>query len=46
MKSAKIALAWMVVCIPLAWGVASSVRKALPLFKAVPSAAAQPAASK
>ncbi len=36
MKSLKLALAWMVVALPLSWGVYHSVRKAMPLFQARP----------
>jgi hypothetical protein len=32
MKAVKIALAWLLVAIPLAWGVTKSVQKSLPLF--------------
>jgi len=32
-KTLKLALAWLIVGIPLAWGVYHSVRKSLPLFK-------------
>ncbi|MDB6151694.1 MAG: hypothetical protein JWL90_147 [Chthoniobacteraceae bacterium] len=38
----KLCVAWMVVCIPLGWGVYKSVEKSMPLFKgqASPPAAA------
>jgi hypothetical protein len=35
----KLLLAWLLVAVPLGWGVTQSVRKALPLF----STAAKPA---
>ncbi len=35
----KLLLAWLLVVVPLAWGVTQSVRKALPLF----STASKPA---
>lgn len=34
MKALRVTLAWLLVSIPLAWGVTRSVQKALPLFKA------------
>jgi hypothetical protein len=37
----KAALIWLVVAVPLAWGVAKSVEKARPLFSS-PAAAAAP----
>lgn len=33
MRTLRIALAWLLVSIPLAWGVTRSVQKSLPLFK-------------
>ncbi len=33
---ALVALAWIVVSLPLAWGVTRSIEKALPLFRAAP----------
>ena len=35
MKCLRVAVAWLLVGIPLGWGVARSVQKALPLFGAV-----------
>lgn len=32
MKSLKLLIAWLWVILPLGWGVAQSVRKAMPLF--------------
>ncbi|MFO1459826.1 MAG: hypothetical protein U1G08_10485 [Verrucomicrobiota bacterium] len=32
MKSAKLVVAWLVVGVPLAWGVFHSVKRSLPLF--------------
>jgi len=32
MRSVKLVLAWLLVAIPLAWGVTKSVQKSLPLF--------------
>lgn len=37
----KASLIWLVVAVPLAWGVAKSVKKARPLFSS-PAAAAAP----
>ncbi len=37
MKNLRVSLAWLLVGIPLAWGVTRSVQKALPLFKTSPS---------
>lgn len=34
MKAIKLWFAWLLVGLPLAWGVTRSVQKALPLFKA------------
>lgn len=34
----KLGLAWLVVGVPLAWGVLQSVKKSMPLFGASPSA--------
>ena len=39
----KLALAWIVVIIPLAWGVSESVKKSLPLFQSTKPAATAPA---
>lgn len=33
MKALRVTLAWVLVSIPLAWGVTRSVQKSLPLFK-------------
>jgi hypothetical protein len=38
-----IALAWIIVAIPLGWGVFQSVVKSLPLFQPSPAGAAPPA---
>ncbi len=35
MKCLRVAVAWLLVGIPLGWGVARSVQKALPLFGVV-----------
>jgi hypothetical protein len=37
-----IAAAWLIVVIPLGWGVYQSVVKSLPLFRGTPPAAASP----
>jgi hypothetical protein len=34
MKALKLFLVWILVVIPLSWGVVKSVEKALPLFRA------------
>lgn len=34
----KLGLAWLVIGIPLAWGVFQSVKKSMPLFTTSPSA--------
>ena len=41
MKCIRVALAWILVCVPLGWGIGRSVMKAKPLF--LPEAHAQPA---
>ncbi|MCC6881256.1 MAG: hypothetical protein IT576_03800 [Verrucomicrobiales bacterium] len=33
MTTAKVLLAWLLVGLPLAWGLTDSVKKALPLFQ-------------
>lgn len=33
MKPLRVALAWLLVSLPLAWGITRSVQKALPLFQ-------------
>ena len=35
----RILLAWLIVVVPLAWGVSQSLKKAMPLFRPVPAAA-------
>jgi hypothetical protein len=40
MTTVKLLLAWLLVAVPLGWGVTKSVQKSLPLFRP----AAQPAA--
>jgi hypothetical protein len=37
-----VALAWLVVAIPLGWGISTSISKALPLFQLSPSLRAKP----
>jgi hypothetical protein len=34
----KVALAWLIVILPAAWGIAQTVRKSLPLFHTPPPA--------
>jgi hypothetical protein len=42
MKPFRIAFAWLLIGIPLTWGVARSVQKSLPLFRAAPSTLSNP----
>ncbi len=43
MKTIRVLVAWMLVAIPLGWGVTRSIQKALPLFKTTASSPSQPA---
>ncbi len=43
MKPLKLTLAWLLVGIPLAWGVFHSVKKSLPLFGRAATPAVTPA---
>jgi hypothetical protein len=43
---AGIALAWIVVMVPLGWGVYESVVKSLPLFQSSPAAPSAPSSAK
>ena len=38
MKTLKLVIAWLLVSVPLAWGVLQSVEKSLPLFRGTPAA--------
>ncbi len=43
MRTVRLLVAWLMVAIPLAWGVAQSVRKSVPLFReSAPAAPASP----
>lgn len=42
----SIALAWLVVCVPAAWGVSQTVRTSMKLLHPAPPAATQPSADK
>jgi len=42
MKPFRIAFAWLLIGIPLTWGVARSVQKSLPLFRTAPSTLSTP----
>jgi hypothetical protein len=42
MKTTRLLVAWMLVAIPLGWGVTRSIQKALPLFKTPASLQNQP----
>ena len=35
----KLILSWLLVALPLAWGITKSVQKAMPLFSSAPPAA-------
>lgn len=43
MRTIRVLAAWMLVAIPLGWGVTRSVQKALPLFKTSANSPSQPA---
>ena len=38
----KALLTWLLIALPLGWGITKSVQKSLPLFTAAPSAPAKP----
>ena len=42
MKTLKLSLAWLLIGLPLAWGVYHSVKKSLPLFSSPPAAVSMP----
>ncbi|MFM7215041.1 MAG: hypothetical protein ACKO3H_09215 [Verrucomicrobiota bacterium] len=39
MKTLKLVIAWLLVGVPLAWGVIQSIEKSLPLFRGAPTTA-------
>jgi hypothetical protein len=41
----KLILSWLLVALPLAWGITKSVQKAMPLFTDAPVAGPPPAAA-